>query len=245
MHAKFRSLLPLGAVALLLLLAACETRSISNSAYDDRSANHEFRGELNEWQVLGVASTEAVSEEAIASAMSRHAQFALRPGSSVVLIQSGARYPDSPMHEQMRRSFHVIPMSGIPDRAGYARDTEGTSPLGSRLRLAAAQAGADTLIVYWGQLEIVRDGHAGRAVSWIPLVGWTVPDETRHARVTLKAAVIDVATGNWQFVTAAPQGEEAGASPSNRRDRDRELVALVKEEGYAQLASAINERFLQ
>ncbi len=62
-----RSIAGCGAVlCLLFLLSACETRSISNSGY---GPNAFYRGELSEYQVVGVDSAQGFSEADIQKAV--------------------------------------------------------------------------------------------------------------------------------------------------------------------------------
>ena len=67
-------------LALLCAVSGCETRSISDSGYPrDREAlfvasgkthgDYAYRGELNEFDVLGIARDQTVSEAQIASAL--------------------------------------------------------------------------------------------------------------------------------------------------------------------------------
>ena len=56
------------------------------------------------------------------------------------------------------------------------------------------------MIVYWGILETGREDHGTKTISWVPVIGRIIPDEKQKMRIRLKAAVIDVASGAWEFV---------------------------------------------
>src|SRR4051812_29016503 len=98
---KTHLLLSLGAIA--LVLAGCETRSISDSGYQSNSrmgphsSPAQYVGELNELDVLGIERNAKITEEQITKALESAGQVKLRKGSRVLLVQSGARFPDEPM----------------------------------------------------------------------------------------------------------------------------------------------------
>src|SRR5437879_13366967 len=110
-----------GALAcVLLLLAACETRSISDSGYGGRG-NSMYRGELAEYDVLGVDRSGGISEAEIQAAMVRKQPITVRRGSAVLLVQSGALMADPNMISAMEKYFTVTSFSGVPfDTPRYA-----------------------------------------------------------------------------------------------------------------------------
>src|SRR5262252_6047573 len=93
------------------LFAGCKksARSISHSGYPQRSycgegtrdgvsdPAFEYRGELSEFDVLGIPGGEFTSEADIRRAIEAAKPVRLRPASSILLIQSGALFPDGPM----------------------------------------------------------------------------------------------------------------------------------------------------
>src|SRR5690348_4826402 len=94
------------------VLAGCQksTRSISHSGYPQKGAYcgdgapavasdpaFEYRGELSEFDVLGIPRGEFTSEADIQRALAASKPVHVRPGSSVLLIQSGALFPDGAM----------------------------------------------------------------------------------------------------------------------------------------------------
>src|SRR6266404_7004450 len=107
--------------ALCALLGGCNTtRSISNSGYqpddwhrgfvscESRSAPaFTYRGELSEFDVLGIARGEITTESEIRRTLDNSRKVRLREGSSILLIQSGAAIPDGPMMEELGKHFSV------------------------------------------------------------------------------------------------------------------------------------------
>src|SRR6476646_3505668 len=88
-----------------LTLAGCKsTRSISNSGYQEehatRPAEHasdpafQYRGELSEFDLLGITHDNYATEDQIKEALDAAKRVQLTPSSSILLIQAGAAIPD-------------------------------------------------------------------------------------------------------------------------------------------------------
>ncbi len=82
-------------VCLAFLLAGCESRSISDSSYRRHGyyggPKTGYRGELNEFDVLGVERGGQITEEQIVKSLDSAARIKLRKGSSILLIQSAKK----------------------------------------------------------------------------------------------------------------------------------------------------------
>src|SRR5215468_6164470 len=109
---------PLAAL-MLLSLAACGTRSISDSGYrggywggrsDD---NRLYRGELSEFDVLGIERGQAIAESEIQASLGARERPTIGRGASIMLIQSGAMFPDEPMVQALEARCGVGQFSGI------------------------------------------------------------------------------------------------------------------------------------
>jgi hypothetical protein len=152
----------------------------------------------------------------------------------VLLIQSGAAFPDGGMVTELSKHFQVVPFSGIPPAKPDPSQTDGLRPesYSRLLRLAAAKGGNDTIVCYWGILESESENLATKTVSWMPVVNWVVPDQRQRMRIRLKIALIDVRTGNWTVFSPKPF-EESNISRSPRRAAvDQEQVERLKSEAY-------------
>ncbi len=233
--------------AVALAVAGCGMRSISNSGPPDRygrSDNPFYKGELSALYVLGVDPSKTVSEKDIVAALETTKKVALRKGDSVLLIQSGAAIPDSEMTQAMEKYFTVGIYSGVPDEqtdgAQQATDAENRSRV---LRLAAAKGGYGTIVCCWGLLETSQKGLATKGVSWVPVVGWSLPDETQRMRVRLKAAVVDVRTGAWATFSPAAFDDTQTSAITNREGTDQTQVATLKAKAYTALAEELARRF--
>lgn len=239
----------LPAFAFALLLGCTNVRSISNSGYRtdkgysgyppaDNTTDPAFayRGELSEFDVLGIIRGQSTSESEIAEALDNARRVKLTPGSSILLIQSGALLPDSAMVAELNKHFRVVPFSGLPSNepavAGWHKPGTEAQSYAKSLRLAAARGGNDIILCYWGMIESEKENHPTKTISWLPGVNWIVPDETQHQRIRLKVALVDVRTGNWSvFSPEAFEGSRINRSP-RRAVADQKLVESLKQKVY-------------
>ena len=254
--------LPVLVMALVLFTGCGESvRSISHSAYPERPSYggprtgegvtdpaFEYRGELSELDVLGIPRDEMTSEGDIRRALQNSGPVKLRPGSSVLLIQSGALFPDGAMVTELGKHYRVLPFSGVPSVhrtvAGIAQ-TESSDPEGySRtLRLTAARGGAEFIICYWGMLESENDRLATKTVSWVPIVHQILPDEKQHMRIQIKMALVDVRSGNWSVFSSKPI-DDARISTARRRGAvDQEQVERLKTLAYGASVTELVREF--
>jgi hypothetical protein len=239
------------AALLLLSLAGCGTRSISDSGYrggywsghsDD---NRLYRGELSEFDVLGIERDQAISEGEIQASLGARERPALARGASIMLIQSGAMFPDEPMVRALEARCQVGQFSGIPEERSQSASAApaALASYAKALRLAAARGGYDKIIAYWGVLETAREGIGTKVVSWVPIVDNFIPDETQRMRIRLKFAVIDVKSGQWDLYAPEPLEDDAISASLNRASSDQAQVALLKEAGYKAAASGLFTRY--
>jgi hypothetical protein len=267
----------------LLIGCAKKVRSISQSGYTD---SYSYAGpnsrELDEFDVLGLDRDKPVTEEDIQRATRQSRPVHLAPGSTILLIQSGAIYPDGPMIAELSKSLRVVPFTGVavakptepdatlrnqtvrnaaiitdPDKpvtivpmttASYpAYRTESPKPDGGdysrRLRLAAAQAGASTIVCYWGILESGTDQIATRTISWLPVMNYFVPDERQYMRIRLKVAVIEVASGDWSVFSVEPPANTRWSARKHREATDQKQVERLKLKAYESGAKELIQRY--
>lgn len=251
--------------ALTLLAAGCvRTRSISDSGYNSGcfTGPTTYNRELSELDVLGIDPVKAVSETDIANALKAQQNIHLRPGSPILLIQSGAMFPDGAMVQELSQRFTVVPFSGlaqIEDAPQYrtyytgrrhetiaVSEERAKKPAGSYLaplRLAAARGGAETIVCYWGILESANEHEVTKTVSWIPVVSWVVPDEKQHMRIRLKMAVIDVPTGRWSLLSPEPIEDKAWSTSPRREAVDQKQVEKLKSKAYAAAVQELVKRY--
>jgi len=237
-----KRLIPFVFVAAVFLFAGCGTRSISNSDYQPGyrygPSPADYAGELSEFDVLGVEATDKVSDADIEAALRNKRTVRLSRASHVLLIQSGADFPDNLMQEPLAANYIVGPFSGKP-----RNPKDEAASFSKSLRLAAARGGFDRILCYWGVLESQSTDKVTKSVSWVPIVGYFVPDESQAMRIRLKAVLIDTATGDWVMIQPDPVADRQSSSLVSRAKSDQELVARLKEQGYKSMVSLLRSGF--
>jgi hypothetical protein len=229
---------PIFFIVAVMLLAGCTVRSISDAGYPDgHNRNPFYRGELTEFDLLGDAEA---SDAEIARRLAAHKRLSLATGSNIMLIQSGAPLPDDAMTQALSSSFGVTPFSGVPPAVyliGAPSDAH-RSYL-RLLRTEAAAGGASTILCYWGVIETARQGEATKAVSWVPIVGSVIPDETQRMRIRIKMLLVDVATGDWASLAPPPADGASLSASIDRAGADQTQVAHLKDAAYRAAAEAV------
>ncbi len=245
-------------LAVVFLLGGCETRSISDSGYAGDGyggrGNPFYQGEITEFDLLGIDVSQPASDEEIARQLDGHHRIGLRKGGAMMAIQSGALMPDNQMVAALERYFSVVPFTGVPlvrhEPSSYA--SAGVSPkltderitnYARALRLAAAKSGAEVIFCYWGVLESTVEHEPTKMVSWVPLVGAVIPDETQLMRIRLKVALIDVRSGHWSMFAPDAYIDSALSAALIRAQSDQKQVALLKEKAYQAAVEAFVARY--
>jgi len=244
------------------ILAGCVTksRSISHSGYgedhsgygyypkpNDSDPAFDYQGELSEFDVLGITRSQNTSDDEIRRALDGSKRLKLRSGSSVLLIQSGAMFPDGPMVTELGKHFTVVPFSGVPPyrRTFRGVQTQSLDPesYSKSLRLAAARGGNDIILCYWGVLESASEKLATKTVSWVPGFNWMLPDEKQHMRIRLKVALVDVRTGDWAIFSPKPFEDDHLSISPRRAATDQKLVERLKQKAYEMAAKDLVDRY--
>jgi len=236
------------ALLIPIVLSGCTTqRSVSNSGYypggynGHRGDNPLYKGELSEFDVLGIDPGKEITEQDItAAANDRKERLSLRKGESLLLIQSGSMIPEQEMTERMEKYFTVSVFTGVPGQGEKADASYAKS-----LRLAAAKAGIDKILVYWGMLETETKDLSTKNVSWIPIVGWAIPDQTQEIRIRLKIALVDVKSGQWEIFVPKVFEDTAYSASLNREHSDQLQVAQLKSKVYQATVESIIARFVK
>ena len=95
----------------VVFIGCTQTRSISNSGYQGTWG---YRGELIELEVLGFNDKQQITEGDIKKALKSETKVSLKSGDRVVLVQSGAQFPDGPMLKGMEPFFRLSPLAECP-----------------------------------------------------------------------------------------------------------------------------------
>ena len=228
------------AVLAAYLLIGCaheKTTDYRRADYNSRKPlkSHHISGrELGDTDVLG-ASASNPTEEEIRTALDRASKVELKRGENVLVVQSGEAVPDSRMVSELNKYYRAVPFSGI--RSDWIKGSSTNEPdYAKALRLAAAQAGAEKILCFWGNLEVAQHDLSTKTVTWLPVIDIFVPDEKNNVRVHLKIALIDVRTGAWTVFRSEPQEAEMVStgwarehvrSPEVRRLQQKSYVVAV------------------
>jgi hypothetical protein len=219
--------------AFSLTLCGCHVGSnvdFKAADLDKPYRGHAAKGNLNEMEVLGLRGRGEVTDEQIRKTLDEAHSLHLRRGAAILLVQSGASVPDGAMVDELSREFKVVPYTGISSEI-LPENGEATS-LSKGLRMAAAHANADTVLVYWANLEMKRDEMPTHIVTWVPVVDVVVPDEYQKLRMRVKMALIDVRGGNWATFRAEPLEEKALSTRYAREHLDSGAVSALKKKSY-------------
>jgi len=247
--------------ATMVLVAGCSrtVRPLSDASYREATQSiyrgprpavtdpaFAYHGELSEFDVLGLTRDSNASEADIQRALDGVKKLSLKPGASILLIQSGAIFPDGEMVKRLAEHFRVVPFSGVPPVSRRTKDGPSerfdAESFSRSLRLAAARGGCDTVLCYWGILESENARLATKTVSWLPMVNWILPDENQHMRIRLKLALVDVRTGDWA-VLSPPAITDSKLSVAPRRGvADQKLVEGLKRKAYETVTMELVER---
>jgi len=227
---------------LSLVLSGCSTASISNSGYSKGNANQRshynniLSNELDEIQVLGLEDNDVIEKSNIAELLDNAKGINLRKGDSILLIQSGAEFPDSEMVESLSDIYDISTFSGTASKYSERK-------LNQLLRYSAATGGSSHIVVYWGMVESAERSLGSKSVSWVPFVGWSLPDESTQIRIRLKFAIIDVATGSWKTYQPTPIEEEFTSSIMGREGQKQQKIIELKKLVYASAAKQLHQKF--
>jgi hypothetical protein len=204
---------------LCLVTAGCQVRPLSSPyARSSWDSDPLYKGELSEADVIGAV---AGSDEPGALLAHRN-DVRLARGTRLLVIQSGALLPDETMLQALGARFTTGMLSGVP-RASDA---------GLDVRRIAALGGYQAVLCYWGTLEAAREPGAGKAVSWVPIAGWFVSDETQRMRIRLRMMVVDVASGSWVEVVPPPFEDTRFDTRVTRDTSDLAQVVALKDAAY-------------
>lgn len=253
-----------------LLLAGC-TKSSSIDARKTGSVPHRLEistmPELSDEDVFGNELTLDISEEDIQNAVEEASgEFDIPLHSSVVLVQSGARAPDSIMQNEMQKYFRVSTFSGIPasrkklttqpstpvkdivesDEGELSESKNGVinSNYMQAMRYIAAKGRQKTIVVYWGELEAGKFNSETNSVSWKRYSGEKLIDSS--LRYLIRFALVNVATGEWA-VYSPVNTESATLLSSGNKGESTEVyeqqIAILKQKACQMAASDLVSRY--
>jgi hypothetical protein len=128
--------------------------------------------------------------------------------------------PDEPMVKALEKYYNVSGFSGVPQ-------AKSESDYSLLLRV----------------LETAQKGIGTKVVSWVPLVGGAIPDETQDMRIRLKVAMVDVKSGQWDMISPEPFRDVSVSARYTRESSDQDQVSLLKAKAYETAAGELAKRY--
>lgn len=236
-----------GVAAALVIAGLCSgcVESSSNYHRADFSSRTVLRGhfhgeDLAETDVLGKTVNQP-TEEDIRNALDRTSKLDLKPGETILVVQSGELVPDARMVNELNKHFRAIPASGRKSD-WLVGDTKEGADYAKALRLKAAQSGAEKILCFWGNLEISRHDLSTKTVTWLPVIDVVVPDQKDKVRVHLKMAAIDVRTGAWSIFRTEPVETEVVSTGWERAHLEPTEVRDLKQKSYVVAVNSLMTR---
>ena len=148
-----------------------ESGSISDSGYyadsdrqGARASNPFYRGELSEFDVLGMIPKVSVTEADIQKAFTAKTRITVPKGSSIMLIQSGAMIPDDVMVKGLEKYYDVSVLTGVPGKGELRK-----MAMQWRFGLLRAKGGYEKMLVIGGYLKPVGRTWQQRSYRGCPL----------------------------------------------------------------------------
>ena len=229
---------PVWVVSVILILSGCSSVPISNAGFSQHRSSHSRYAdkELTELDVLGIPSTLLLDDDHITKTLSEKSAIELHPHSKLLLLQSGTDFPDSEMVQSMSQFWDISVLSG--DSRNYPKEN-----LNTILRYTAATGGNDFIVVYWGVIQSAKSDLHSKNVSWIPMLGWSLPDEETKMRVIVKFAIIDVKNGQWKTFQAEPIESAFLSSIHNREGKNQVQEIEIKRAIYAKVSEDFFNKF--
>jgi hypothetical protein len=226
-----------------LLLLGCETNvnfRSANFSGDKVYKKGPLPPQLNENEVLGIKESARLTNDDINRILDESSSIQIKEGSTILLVQSGAPHPDKEMVDELLKRFVVVPHSGVPNEIRSNPNDD----ISKSLRLAAAHSKAETLLVFWGHLEMKRDDLPTSLVSWVPVIDFAVPDEYQRVRMHLKVALVDVRSGNWATFRTEPIESDALTTRYAREHEQKWPLQNTRQRLYRNSVSRIVESYV-
>jgi hypothetical protein len=194
--------------------------------------------ELAESDVIGTDRAHAPTEADIQKALEGSAKIGVKEGEAILVLQSGQPVPDERLLKDLNKHFRAIPYTGLRRDWGEG-GADGGERASKALRFAAAQAGAQKILCYWGELEVAHHNLSTKTITWLPVVDVVIPDQLDRVRMSLKVAIIDVKTGAWSTFRTEPFSTTAATTGWGRKHVESPEINNLKRKSYAAVVSSL------
>lgn len=250
--------------ATVFLMAGCapyspiDAKKTGSSGKESSVIGKNASAQLTDKDIFGNESTLAISEEDIQAALEED-KFRVPLNSSVILVQSGSRAPETIMQQEMNQYYTVATFSGIPDRQKTVvcnRDInkdedQGTAAVENlnwmqALRYVAAKGHQKAIVVYQDTLQSGKYDAVTKNTVWSDYKNEKLTDIT-SLRYLVRFTLVDVATGEW--ATWSPVNYEYKMLPPLPGKKDavetvtEQQVSQLKQSTYASMVKDLVNRY--
>lgn len=213
---------------------------------------------LTDKDIFGNETTLTITEEDIQAALEGD-ELHVPLNSSVILVQSGNRAPETFMQQEMSRYYTVATFSGIPDRQKKISCSKDRSNEDSQdiitaeninwmqaLRYVAAKGHQKVIIVYQDTLQFGRYDSITKNMLWSDYKNEKITDNI-SLRYLVRFTLVDVATGEW--ATWTPANEEYITLPSLSAKKEvtdnvtEQQILQLKQRTYASIVKDLVNRY--
>lgn len=212
-----------------LWLIGCTTVPLANTGFSDTSDSR-YMFEEKELNELAMLTPPRLLEGK--AAPYKAGGVHLERGASILLLQSSAQYPEHALVRALSDHWEVSPLDATNKRIREQNDN-------GLIRNIARSGGNSHVVVCWGVVETMDSNLLTRNVSWVPMLGWGLPDKETDVKVQVKFAVIDVVSGRWRLVQPKPLITTYQSSIMTRQGQGKTEVEAIKEELYQAAVKAL------
>ena len=216
-------------IGVSLWLQGCSTVPLANTGFSDTSDSR-YRFDAKELNELAMLTPPRLQEGEATTY--KPGSVHLEKGTSILLIQSSAQYPEHALVSALSDYWEVSPLDGTNKIIREQSDN-------GLIRNIARSGGNSHVVVCWGVVETMDSNLLTRNVSWVPMLGWGLPDKETDVKVQVKFAVIDVVTGRWRLVQPKPLITTYQSSIMTRKGQGKTEIEAIKEELYQAAVKAL------
>ncbi|MEG1110169.1 MAG: hypothetical protein RSD49_15130 [Hafnia sp.] len=248
----------------VFLLAGCaphspiDSKKTGASGKESGAISKNISTQLTDKDIFGNETTLAVSEDDIQAALEGDA-FRVPLNSSIILVQSGSRAPESLMQQEMSRYYTVATFSGIPDRQKPATCIKDRSKDENQdvavvenmnwmqaLRYVAAKGHQKAIVVYKDTLQFGKYDAVTKNIVWSDYNNEKLTDGM-SLRYLVHLTLVDVATGEWASWSPVNYEFKVPAQLPGKKEvvetASEQQISQLKQKTYASVVKGMVERY--
>ena len=224
----------------MIFLAGCHIRtSVFLSEEPSETGNTSGGGAIETRPIvvsdlIGLTADRNVTE-AVKNGSTLKSFFSLQRGGHILIVQSGMDVPNRELVDAFSQYYTVTTMTG---RTRFSTQVVQDKDL----RLYADAYGADTVIFIWDDTDMPNEDVKWRERSELWLRQFVVKSYSDHLKTFLHSVVIDVKTGNWDYIEAEEVSYETEFSSRKIENASAEQKLEILRKTYHDLAKNVGEK---